>query len=477
MNLPSLLGHTFELCHLIERNAQPADKLVSEFLRDRRYLGARDRRFITETVFGILRHRRLIEALLEQYISENESTSDLDARHVRYLPLYISYMLAVKDQGTDDLIGFRSDPHGSERDLVPSRATEGTGRTISAQWKTYFPKISLPQYVQWVTVNKNLQFLSADPKDPSDRIIQLGVQYSFQDWMVKDWMDQFADETEDLLRALNVPADTVLRVNLLRAAREDVQQRLRGEGIETVPAKLSPAGLVSVKRFNRNASAAFREGLFEVQDEGSQLVSLLASPQPGTTVIDACAGTGGKTLHLAELMHDTGEIVAFDIDDRRLDELKKRADRAGYRSIRIVRQKEFLPENYFGKAQLVLVDAPCSGVGTIRRNPGLKWSVSESLVEHYAELQMEILHRNAGFVAPGGRLVYATCSVLRRENEDIIERFLSGHANFEPVSPPQLPAALASEHATNSRYVHLLPHRHGTDGFFLTILIRKEYID
>jgi 16S rRNA (cytosine967-C5)-methyltransferase len=209
-----------------------------------------------------------------------------------------------------------------------------------------------------------------------------------------------------------------------------------------------------------------------MQDEGSQLISLIASPKSGDVVIDACAGAGGKTLHLAELMKNEGEIVAIDIERKRLEELQSRANRAGITIIRTMLRNEVLPENFFSKADLVLVDAPCSGTGTIRRNPALKWSVNESLVKHYAEQQMNILEENSRYVKQGGKLVYATCSLMRQENEEIVEAFLEKHNYFTLRTPKEEWIKYHLSFSPNA--IALLPHRHQTDGFFVVILNRRN---
>src|ERR1041385_2779239 len=360
MNRASLIGHVLELFELIDKTVQPPDRLTSDFFRARKYLGSHDRRFISEPVFGMIRHRRFIEALLEHYIAKNPNAEDLDAPHNRYLPLFVAYAIAVKN-------------HFEEKDREVSPILPDTF------WKTYFPKHDLQSVAQWIDRHKALDFLE------HDNIIQLGVRYSFQDWMVQEWCDQIGDETENLLCALNAPAPVTLRVNLHKAKREDCQNRLLQEGVETEPAHLSPSGLVVKKRFNIKSLQSFKDGWFEIQDEGSQAVSLIANPKPEDIVIDACAGAGGKALHMADLMKGQGEIIAIDVDGRRLSELQTRAERAGIDSVRVLHRKTIQPENFYSKADVVLVDAPCSGVGTIRRNPGFKWSVSESLVIHRSE--------------------------------------------------------------------------------------------
>ncbi len=440
MNLSSLVGHVTELLLAIQNSKEPADHIVSSFFRNRTYLGSRDRRFISEAVYGIIRNRRFLEALLEQFLSEHPDASDLDQPLKRFLPLYAIYAVAVENK--------------SQTDALPE-----------SLWNTSFPSVRLQMFEEWIHSHKNLEYLRETPE------VMLAVRYSFQDWMVERWNSGDVGETERLLRALNSAAEITLRVNRLKANREECQRRLANEGIATTFTTYSPDGLIASKRFNTHASQAFKDGWYEVQDEGSQLISILASPNPGQIVVDACAGAGGKTLHLASLMNDQGEIIAMDNDSRRLFELERRAERAGISSIKTLNKENILPENFFGKADLVLVDAPCSGVGTIRRNPSMKWSVTESLVEHYHERQSEILGFNAQFVKPGGKLVYATCSLFRRENEDVVNKFLMTNDQFK-ITSLQSPADVINL-PSESEMLTLYPHITHTDGFFISAMLKR----
>lgn len=437
MNPASLIGHAVELLKLVERTTQPADRIVERFFRDRRYLGAKDRRWISATLFGIIRHRRYIEALLEQYLIEHPNHQVLDEGPLRYLALCVVYLTTV----------------GCDADTVALPL---------ALWKATFPGVELERFAEWTEHNRKLEFLG------SDEIIRLGVKYSFQDWMVSEWLDEYSVECESMLAALNRQARMTLRVNMRKTSREDCKVRLAREGIETADTKLSLAGLVASKRFNSRSSSTFADGWVEVQDEGSQIVSLLANPDSGAVVIDACAGAGGKSLHLAELMQDEGNLIAIDVDAGRLRELDRRARRAGIRCIKPVLAGDFSLDSFVGKADLVLIDAPCSGVGTIRRNPGFKWSVTEKLVSHYSEKQSELLAANSRYVKPGGRLVYSTCSLLRKENEDVVMKFLRGFSGFQPFDADA--AGTRFGIPVNNGFLKLLPHLHDTDGFVISIM-------
>jgi 16S rRNA (cytosine967-C5)-methyltransferase len=263
MNPISLVGHVLELLQLIDNSRQPADKTASTFFRERKYLGSKDRRFISEAVYGIIRHRRYAEALLEQYLLEHPAHAELDDLQHRFLSLYTMYTA--------------TNPH-----------LEHTIPTPDSLWRTTFPNIQLPPLLEWIAAHASLEYLDVD------NLVRLGVKYSFQDWMVEEWSSQVGDEVEHLLQTFNSPPNISLRVNLLKTTREECRERLMQEGIETGPTPISPVGLISKKRFSVQSSPTFKEGWFEMQDEGSQLVAVIANPQPNDIVIDACAGAGGS---------------------------------------------------------------------------------------------------------------------------------------------------------------------------------------
>lgn len=428
----SLIGHVIQLLEHIDAGTQPPDKITSEFFRAKKYLGARDRRFISEIVYGMIRHRKFIRTLISEYARIHTTAGTLEGPHIRYLSQYAAYIYAVEKNG-----------------IVPEHL-----------WKTHFPNIDLDHFTSWLKENATLTFL------PEDDITRLSVRYSFPEWFVRNIQDEWNTQTEQLLGALNTPAPIVLRVNSLKTTRDECRIRLQKEGIETVPSKFSPFGLMAQKRFNAQSLQSYKDGWFEIQDEGSQLVSLIADPKPDEMVIDGCAGAGGKTLHFSELMKNEGEIIAIDINAGKLYELMSRAKRAGITNIRTIANSHLQANEFTGKADIVLVDAPCSGTGTIRRNPGLKWSITESLIKNYNIKQSEILSFNSQFVKPGGKLIYATCSLLKSENEDIVNEFLSHNPEFH------LEISKMNFSDIETPYIYLTSHTHGTDGFFIAVLKR-----
>jgi len=317
----------------------------------------------------------------------------------------------------------------------------------------------------------------AKPSSVPARCSARAIVASFPDWMINRFEAQFGlEETRELCNSLNHPAPLTLRVNTLKISVEECQKKLEAEGIETTRTLRSPIGLVVPKRINIFSLQSFREGLFEVQDEGSQLLPFLLDPRPTWKILDACAGAGGKSLEFAALMKNRGEVFATDVHEFRLEELRKRGKRAGAFNIRVSAAEELFTRHPWTEAYFdsVFVDAPCSGIGTIRRNPGLKWMVSESDVAELREKQLHILRSNAPYVKAGGSLVYATCSLLKEENEDVVGEFLSAHQDFSLEDMGAHAGKAGMEDVAEGSFIRLQPHRHGTDGFFCAMLVKRK---
>jgi 16S rRNA (cytosine967-C5)-methyltransferase len=301
------------------------------------------------------------------------------------------------------------------------------------------------------------------------------LQYSFPDQPVREWVERFGQpETERLLSALNTEAPLSIRVNTLRCTVHDCAARLKSEGVLAEPGILSPFALRLPARVQLESLPLYREGWFEVQDEGSQLLSLLLRPEAGARVIDACAGAGGKTMHLAALLNNQGALIAIDPDAVKLKNLRDRAIRAGVKMSDIIEARHDDPalERLHGKGDGVLVDAPCSGLGTVRRNPWLKSVWGGERETSRAALQRDILRHAAMMVRPGGRLVYSTCTLLRSENEDVVEEFLRERDDFSPASASEILKGWGIGLEQESHYLTLWPHRAGTDGFFAAVMHR-----
>jgi len=393
------------LARLLEFSA-PADETLSRYFRGEPRLGRQERSFIAEAVFAVLRRRRSLEAAAGSAA-----------------PAALLAAAAIKVLG------------------LSLRALEG---------------LVEPRLAERIRLSR-----------PSE--LPPAARADLPDWL---WESLVAEcgmpEAERTAQGMLNPAPLDLRVNLARMTREEVRVRLAKDGIEGEPTPFSPAGLRLAGKPAINRHALFLDGLVEVQDEGSQLLAWLLAPRRGEMVADYCAGAGGKTLAIAMLMRGTGRVYAMDVSARRLAALGTRAARAGVTDVHtIVLSGDNDPraKRLAGKLDRVLVDAPCSGSGTLRRNPDLKWRHSPQAIVELTQKQLGILRAASHLVKPGGRLVYATCSILRAENEAIAEGFASAHSEFVACSCDELLAAqrIALQTGFNLR---LRPHQHGTDGFF-----------
>jgi 16S rRNA (cytosine967-C5)-methyltransferase len=308
--------------------------------------------------------------------------------------------------------------------------------------------------------------------DIADPVRWAATFHSFPPWMVKRWRGRFGEsETQRLLAAMNTFPPLDLRVNLLRASVEDVMEELRAAGAEAGPGSYSPVALHLRGHRRLTDLPAFQEGRVYIQDQSSQLVSLLVSPEPGERVLDACAGVGGKASHLAERARDRGEVTAVDPDEGRLSRLEENVRRLGLTSITPHREDilspGFSPAAPFDK---VLVDAPCSSVGVIRRHPELKWEKRETDIRRFAKLQLSLLEGASRFLAPGGTLAYSTCTIEPEENGEVVRRFIRRHTEFEIVPPPADSVRNLQELTTPEGFVETFPHRHGMNGGFVALL-------
>ncbi len=295
------------------------------------------------------------------------------------------------------------------------------------------------------------------------------VRICTQDWLLASTQLRWPDHAWRVWDAMTSAAPLVLRVNLRRASRDAVLKKLIDEGLNATPGQLSPAAILIHQRVNLLQHPLYLNGIVEVQDEGSQLIGYACAPLEHDVVLDACAGAGGKTLHIADLQNDHGRVTAHDIEWNRLKEIPKRAERAGLRSIKLETSKQ-RDQRGLTQADIVLVDAPCSGLGTVRRLPTVKWRITPDTLARHARKQLQVLEQYAGLVVPGGILVYATCSIMPEENERVVEQFLLAHPEFVP--DPLAPcfarhgitiSGVLGDQAT----LQVDPYHHNTDGLFM----------
>lgn len=423
----ALLNATVEAVTRLLEFTQPADAALSAFFREKKS-GAHDRAFIAETAYAVLRRKRLLESLASLKPSAKPSAKK------RIAPRDLVLLSLSRVRGL------------SQRQLEPAL---------------------LPDEAAWL----------ADIRHQPEPTLTLGEQLDFPDWLVERLSSRLpADELLALARALNSSAPLDLRVNSLKAERDAVLAQLNAQGIAALPCPYSPLGIRLKSKPFLQKHPLFLAGAIEVQDEGSQLLGYLLAPKRGEMVVDFCAGAGGKTLLLGAMMRSTGRLYAFDVAEKRLAKLKPRMARAGLSNVHpilISNENDIRVKRLTGKVDRVLVDAPCSGLGTLRRNPDLKWRQSPQGVDELVQKQADILTAAARLLKPGGRLVYATCSILDEENAAIVDAFLANHAEFHRLSAQE---ALAAQGIAIDcgEYLRLTPHKHGTDGFYAAVLERAK---
>jgi len=297
-----------------------------------------------------------------------------------------------------------------------------------------------------------------------------------------DWLCERLLGTHDeagllqLAQSLNRPAPLDLRVNILKLGCEDALARLRDSGLDAAPCSWSPHGIRLAGKPALQKHPLFLDGSAEVEDEGSQILGFLVQPKSGEFVVDFCAGAGGKTLQLGAMMRSAGRLYALDVAEKRLMRLRPRVARAGLSNVHpilIAHERDARLKRFAGKADRVLVDAPCSGLGTLRRNPDLKWRQTPAAIDEMVLRQQAILEAAAKLVRPGGRLVYATCSLLDEENDGVVDTFLAAHPEFVSVSAEDILTRQGIAPGTGER-LRLSPVAHGTDGFFAAVLMREQ---
>ncbi len=419
MHPNALLDLTTELLRSVLKLDAPADGLVSMFFRKHRDLGVRERHTLAETTYAVLRQR-----LLFQHLAAAGKFNERGAPERR--------LAILAWQGNEAFL------RGA----------------LTAQEQSWL----------------------ADVQKIDRAALPEKLRHNLPDWLANPLRESLGEGFWPLVEELARPAPLDLRVNALKAKRDEVQAALAEAGIVAEPTPYSPWGLRIQGKPALSKLPLFTQGLVEVQDEGSQLLAALVDAKRGEMVVDFCAGAGGKTLALGAAMRNTGRLYAFDVSGHRLESLKPRLARSGLSNVhpaQIAHERDDRIKRLAGKIDRVLVDAPCSGLGTLRRNPDLKWRQSPKSLEELQAKQSAILAGAARLLKPGGRLVYATCSLLPQENERVAEAFSTEHsADFLPLdAAAALEAARVGEPAAlvAGPYLRLWPHRHHTDGFFAAV--------
>ncbi len=424
----------------VYRRGAFTDVALDRHLRRSPLRGA-DRRLTTELVYGCVRQARSLDGIIDRLAKKNATEQSPEVRILLHLGLYQLHYL----------------------DRIPDAAAVDT--TVNLAKRNRLGGLS--GFVNGL-LRQSLRSRTDDLLDlPEDPVQRLGVRYSYPDWIVANWLEQVGlEETEQLCQWMNRTPAIDLRVNPLRSNLDTVESALRERGIESDRVSGLPQALrLKGATGNIGELPGFEEGWWTVQDSSAQLVSDLLDPQPGETVIDACAAPGGKTTHIAELMDDRGEIWGCDRAESRLRKVKQNAERLGLNSIQTqVGDARELPQ-FVGKGDRVLVDAPCSGLGTLHRRADVRWRQTPETAKDLARLQGELLDTAATWVKSGGVLVYATCTLHVPENERVVGAFLDRHPNWQIEAPA--PESPASAFATPEGWIKVWSHRHQMDGFFM----------
>ncbi len=416
-----------------QESQRPAERVVNDYLRQRRYIGSKDRRAVTALTYDVLRHH----ARLAWWLQRGRGSATAPRQQL------LAYLLLCEHE----------DPEALSRLFDGSR---------------YAPP---PLSDEEAALVGRLEAAAREPEQPP-----AWVANEVPEWIMPRFEAAFGAGAEKEAAALLQEAPVDLRVNTLLGNREDAAAALAEEGIETTPTPLSPRGLRLAGRRALRASNAFGAGLVELQDEGSQLAALLCDARPGMAVADVCAGGGGKTLALAAEMKGQGRLLAMDAEQARLDRSALRLKRAGAGFVeRRVVKNLAAAEDLHGTFDRVLVDAPCSGSGAWRRHPDARWRLTPEALEGYRAAQRDVLRQAAALVKPGGRLIYVTCSLLPEENQDQAEAFLADAPDFAALPLGEVWAdVLDTPFPGDDPYLTLTPARHGTDGFFVAVFRRGE---
>jgi 16S rRNA (cytosine967-C5)-methyltransferase len=409
-----------------------------------------DRAFITELVYGVLRRRGYLDWAIGRFAARARQRQSVKLKNLLRLG---SYQLLFLDR-------------------VPASAAVDESVRLA---KTFGGK-AVAGFVNAVLRALTRAEAIPLPDRSDDPALHISVKYSHPEWLVKRWLRRLGPERTVALCVANneIPPVTV-RVNSLRTTREALAAELKGAGIEVTSCRVSSAGLMLRGVADLRQLPAYQRGEFYIQDEAAQLVGFTVAPKPGEHLLDACAAPGGKSTHLAELMGDRGEITAADADPKRLERIAQNASRLGLRSVRPIAVDATRSPEGFGKVlyDRILVDAPCSGLGILRRNPEAKWFKTETSIGKMAALQMSILSRVEPRLKPGGVLVYSTCTTEPEENENVVGAFLAGHRDFR-IDFLRRVWSDTPELVTPEGYLNTVLNSYQMDHFFIAKLIKQS---
>ncbi|MED2010437.1 MULTISPECIES: 16S rRNA (cytosine(967)-C(5))-methyltransferase RsmB [Brevibacillus] len=427
---------------------QSYSNLELKHVLNREELRAPDAGLVTELVYGTIQRRLTLDTALDRFIRGKKVQTWV--KNLLRLSLYQIRFL--------DRIPDRAVVHEAV-EIAKRRGHQGIASMVNGVLRNALRSPDL-----W------------DKLGSGDDAARLSIEQSHPEWLVRRWAGQYGiEETRRILESNNRPPRTSIRVNTLKSTRDELLGKLREQFSAVEPSVVSPDGLV-MEGGHAAGTEWFRQGLFTVQDESSMLVAPALAADPGMRVLDACAAPGGKTTHIAALMQNRGEIIASDVHPHKRDLIAQNAKRLGITIIEpIVSDALHLGEKKLGTFDRILLDAPCTGFGVIRRKPDLKWNKTPDDVKAIAELQYKLLESVAALLAPGGLLVYSTCTIEPEENQLIVQRFVKNHPAFEldRTLADDLPASVRDKIDTTEGFVQVLPHHFESDGFFIARLKRK----
>jgi 16S rRNA (cytosine967-C5)-methyltransferase len=429
----------------IHRRGAFTDVALDRVLRTTK-LNSADRGLVTDLVYGTVRRSRSLDALIDQLGKKKAHQQPPDLRTILHIGLYqLRYQERIPPSAAVN----------TTVELAKENGFKGLAGVVNGLLRQY----------------ERLATSSGEPLQlPVEPVERLGVLHSFPDWIIQIWLEQLGvEETEQLCEWFNQSPTIDLRVNTLRVSIEDVETAMQSAGVDVRRVPQLPQALRVVGGTGAiQQLPGFSEGWWTIQDSSAQLVSHLLNPQTGDVVIDACAAPGGKTTHIAELMADEGKIWACDAKASRLKKLKENAQRLQLKSIQICTGDSRNFSQFTNSADSVLLDAPCSGLGTLHRRPDIRWRITPETVHELSILQGELLEQAATWVKPGGVLVYATCTLHPQENEGVIQPFLERNPHWQ-IEPPA-PHSPLSTFSMPQGWIKVLPHQHQMDGFFMVRL-------
>lgn len=429
MQTNARIAAVIEILEGVVACAGSAELVLRRYLRGRRYIGAKDRRAIQDLTFAIIRKRGLLQWLLENAAHADKSARSLTLAHFSVPP---------ESLPAEDITKLFS---GS--DYAPAALTN-----------------------EEIILLERLAVVHDEAPD--------WARLNFPPWLETELRDSLGDEFEMQMAALNTEGSVDIRVNTLKTSRDEILTTLRKADIGAVATDYSPYGLRLDRRVPWGNVKPYVDGLFEPQDEGSQILGLIADAQPGQTVVDLCAGAGGKTLALAATMKNEGRLIATDIAAGRLARATPRLSRAGVENVEALDNPQSVYKTYAGMADRVLADAPCSGSGSWRRQPAARWCLNQEELDRYRQIQSDLLSQAAALVKPGGRLIYTTCSILRSENEDCADAFSKSASQFQRLDATEIwQNVIGTPAPFDGPYLKLTSGHHNTDGVFAAIWERQ----